>query len=1036
MGPSTILYTRMWTFLFLYILGINVCQADNSTQMLYAKLIIDKNAIENITRILKSFTDNNTVVEAPVMTTACTNGPGGKVCQCKPGHRWNDTFCQSNPKCCGDANCTLNSADAKCVLNTTVTITGSLKIAKANDYENCLKGIQTKEYISCRNNLTTQMKTVYSTLRGFDFLNITGFRLGSLYVDFIMSVASTVNSQTLINNSEAITRSLSASLDMETAGVVRLIMPNNMPIPYAATDQNITCIAEEDLGTTPQWSITNTNGEYDITNGTVSTVIILSPTESKIQLKEVTELWKGTYLCLYQQTKNCGNANLTCTINIEHKGSAVLDVALMPNIAVFTVPSFPRCKTEGDVLQVAAQCDINNSTEPYKVTWNGDGLKDYSTTSGDKTQIYTAQKIISCGVNNTNQATALCIFTNRLGQNKSASVPFNIIAAGEKFCPAEGDWGDTKLGFTSVLKCTNSAGLRTRKCNPSEKWEDEVSGCVNSDLYTVLQNAVISDIGLGSLDKNAETIFSNLNNVTQNSGRINTFANVNASVEVLTTMSNKLRTVDDATTTTNFLASSSNLLDESLENSWKTPNPQSNQTLAEKYLWTVEKLIAISNISNSSNPSNINIGTCSGKTCTNTVFDASVTVKSSGNGTVKTAGFKYLQDYLPNTTNASNINSIVVSTTTTEGGKENLQITIKFPLLTPRPRDVSLQCVSWNYNQSNWTAEGCVWGGASKPDECICNHLTSFAILMSRYPIEIPYMTEITYAGLSVSVVSLVISLLIELTVWSKVVKTNTLHLRHTAHVNISLCLLVADCCFLASSKPESISEIWCRISALLKHFCYLAMFFWMLSLSTTLLHQAVFLFHKVGKKTYLRFSLILGYVCPFLIVFITFLTNNAGAQGVYFSTKTCWLVYSGILKGTIYTFILPVGIIVFINLFAMVVVIMKLLDHKITEKSHEKEIQAAKTVLRSVILLTPIFGLPWIFGFATFSLDLTAGAVTLAVNYAFVLLNAFQGLLILLTTCLGDRMTREALRNSFRKKAPPTISESSTKLETTTKKS
>lgn len=59
----------------------------------------------------------------------------------------------------------------------------------------------------------------------------------------------------------------------------------------------------------------------------------------------------------------------------------------------------------------------------------------------------------------------------------------------------------------------------------------------------------ISDIGLGALDKNAETIFTNLNNVTQNSGRINTFANVNASVDVLSTMSNKLKVVDNVTTT-------------------------------------------------------------------------------------------------------------------------------------------------------------------------------------------------------------------------------------------------------------------------------------------------------------------------------------------------------------------------------------------------------------------------------------------------------------------------------------------------------
>lgn len=44
-------------------------QADNSTQMLYAKLIIDKSAIANITSILKNFTCNNTFVVAPVMTT-------------------------------------------------------------------------------------------------------------------------------------------------------------------------------------------------------------------------------------------------------------------------------------------------------------------------------------------------------------------------------------------------------------------------------------------------------------------------------------------------------------------------------------------------------------------------------------------------------------------------------------------------------------------------------------------------------------------------------------------------------------------------------------------------------------------------------------------------------------------------------------------------------------------------------------------------------------------------------------------------------
>ncbi|XP_039458930.1 adhesion G protein-coupled receptor F5-like isoform X1 [Oreochromis aureus] len=1031
MGPSTILYSRMWTFLFLYILGINFCQADNSTQMLYAKLIIDKSATENITSMLKSFTYNNTVVEAPVMTTVCTNGTGSKECGCKPGYRWNDTFCQSNLKCCGNANCTLDkSADAKCVSNTAVTITGSLTL-QGSKYVDCLKDITDPTYAECSDGLLTRMKKVYSTLRGFDFLDITRFRIGSVIADFKIIIASSIDSQALINNSIKIGQILSASLNMETSGLVNLEMPL-MPVPYGATNQVIRCTTKEDLKTDPQWRIINSKGQYDITTGTVSTVDMSSRTNSTVNLRNVTELWNGEYSCIYHQTGNCTTSG--CAVNIFNKASAQLDVALLPNIDVFTEPSFPHCKTENDILQAKAKCEINNSTEPYNVTC--DGKRQLATQSGN-ILVYTTSKIIRCD-DKTSEYTTVCTFTNRLGNVSNAKVLFNIIFAKDDYCAAEGDWEDTKANFTAVLKCTNSAGQRTRQCNLKGIWGKEESRCVNFNLYDILQNAKISGTGLGALDKNAESIFSDLTNATQNPLTINTFPNLKASVEVISTMSTILanHSVNDTTTSNHFLASSSNLLDKSLENSWNPQNTESNQNLAEKYLKSVEKLIEISNISNGSDQTNLHVQTCSEDECTNTVFNASVTVQSSGNGIVKTAGFKYLQDYLPNTTNTSNINSIVVSTTTTERGKENLQITIKFPLLTPRPRDVGLQCVSWNYNQSNWTAEGCSWGGASKPDECTCNHLTSFAILMSRYPIEIPYMTEITYAGLSASVVSLVISLLIELIVWSKVVKTNTLHLRHTAHVNISLCLLVADCCFLASSKPESISEIWCRISALLKHFCYLAMFFWMLSLSTTLLHQAVFLFHKVGKKTYLRFSLILGYVCPFLIVFITFLTNNGGAQDAYFSMKTCWLVYSGILKGTIYTFILPVGIIVFINLFAMLVVIMKLLDHRSREKSHEKEIQAAKTVLRSVILLTPIFGLPWIFGFATFILDLTAGAVTFAVNYAFVLLNAFQGLLILLTTCLGDRMTREALLDSFRKNAPPTISESSTKLESTTKKS
>lgn len=49
----------------------------------------------------------------------------------------------------------------------------------------------------------------------------------------------------------------------------------------------------------------------------------------------------------------------------------------------------------------------------------------------------------------------------------------------------------------------------------------------------------IVDIGLGSLDENAARVFLDLEKVTDKSKTINTFSNVNASVQVLLTLSEK-----------------------------------------------------------------------------------------------------------------------------------------------------------------------------------------------------------------------------------------------------------------------------------------------------------------------------------------------------------------------------------------------------------------------------------------------------------------------------------------------------------------
>ncbi|XP_054470259.1 adhesion G protein-coupled receptor F5 [Anoplopoma fimbria] len=1023
----------MWTLIILYILGLNTCQTtgeDNSTQMYYVKLIIEESAIGNITARLTPFVNRiDLKVDNLKMTTICQSVPSGTKCSCQMGFIWSDRVCQeSNKKCCGNKTCTFTNKPAPmCVSEETVFINGSITLNQV-EYYKCLEEKASVNFKQCNNDLLQKIKTVYSTMAGFDILTISKYRVGSVITDFNMTFAYNVKQQALIEKSKKLGNNLSASVDLETKGVVRLIMPKS---PVCYYDQpKVRCVLKEDLKTLPVWQLKRHGTVFEIFTGTESEVSTQT-LETRVTLKDISELWAGEYTCLYYQKSD--------SYTITHKASSVMDISLLPKIDITMTPAFPRCRGNSD-LRVRVKCGIESNNDTYDVKWISQ-----HTTAGEYIfllSIYAADIMVSCDPTKIPQLT--CTFKNRCNEERNGSAVVNVIYAGERFCPAEGEWEDTKAGFRALLKCTDTAGYRERNCKRISStqviWEPEVSTCVKQEVNDVRQKANIVDIGLGALDKNAANVFSLLQNVTRNSTTINTFANMNASVEVLVTMRQKIDTIHNKYAVDDFLESSSNMLEKSLNKSWITEEDK-NVSLAERYLDSMEHLIQMTNLTNASmkNQKNLEVAVskCTqGSKCHNTVFNNSVEIDSLDPGEVKTAGFKELENYLPNKDETYKPNSIIVSTTTESKQLDSIEVKIRFSLLTPRPPNVDIKCVSWDNYTRSWSQEGCKWKGVSDEGLCVCTHLSSFAILMSRHPVDIGGLTELTYVGLSISIISLILTIAIELIVWSAVVKTNTLYLRHTAHINICLCLLVADLCFLASFESKDVTETWSKIFVLLKHFCYLSMFFWMLCLSCMLLHQAIFLFHNVSRSTYLRISLVLGYVCPFLITIITFVCYNNGAEGEYYSKKTGWLLYVGLMKGSIHTFVIPVGIITIFNLFSMVLVITKLLNHpKTTERYNEKDKAAAVTVLRSVILLTPIFGLTWLLGFAVMLLDLTSGVIVSMVHYSFNLLNTFQGLFILLTTCLADKMTRDAVLKLLKKHAPASITDSTTKLDSTQKK-
>lgn len=283
------------------------------------------------------------------------------------------------------------------------------------------------------------------------------------------------------------------------------------------------------------------------------------------------------------------------------------------------------------------------------------------------------------------------------------------------------------------------------------------------------------------------------------------------------------------------------------------------------------------------------------------------------------------------------------------------------------------QCVFWNFSLFNglggWDSEGCeLIVNVNQTVTCNCNHLTSFSILMSPFSPNFPELAFITYIGVSISMASLVICLIIEGVIWRKIRKNNTSYLRHVSIVNIAFSLLIADIwfiigAFISDANGDNISA--CSTAAFFIHFFYLALFFWMLASALLLLYRMVSVFEGgLSKKGMLAIGFTIGYGVPLIIAVITIAVTAPKKQYTQ-ETGICWLRWTD--SKALLAFVIPALTIVVINLFILIVVLYKMLRRRaVRDAAQADEKHALVVVARSLAVLTPIFGLTWALGIGT----------------------------------------------------------------------
>ncbi|XP_077620961.1 adhesion G protein-coupled receptor F5 isoform X6 [Crocuta crocuta] len=755
--------------------------------------------------------------------------------------------------------------------------------------------------------------------------------------------------------------------------------------------------------------------------------------ESVLTVKTVTREWNGTYHCIFRY-KN--------SYSVATKDVIVYPLPLEPNIMVDPLEATIPCK--GSHL---FKCCIEED-EDYKVTFQMDSLSVLAEKEVNGKQVCYKYNFMASSVSWCPKKHDLfCHFTNAANNSvQSPSMKLNLVRGENIMCqdPIIGVGEPGKViqklcQFSNVPSSPGgpTGGIVTYKCVGSQ-WKVKKNGCISAPINNLLQLAKAL-IKSPYQDKKLPTYLKDLSISTGKvKHEVSSFpGSLGAIINILDLLST-VPTQVNSEMMTHVLSTVNTILSKPILSTWKAlQQQQTNQS--SQLLDSVERfsraLRPEDNTFLSINQTNVQMRSMVIKPGHPKAYKQSFVFADSdlwGNvaiencqlgslqedSSIVTVAFPTLKTILAQDVQGKNFaNSLVMTTTVSHNITMPFSVSMTFK--NTNPSGVIPRCVFWNFNLANhtggWDSSGCY---VNKFDEdsvsCICDHLTSFSILMSPdspYPgslLEI-LLNIISYIGLCFSILSLAACLIVEAVVWKSVTKNRTSYMRHICIVNIAASLLVADIWFIVAATIHDhyhpFNGTACVAATFFIHFFYLSVFFWMLTLGLMLFYRLVFILHDTSKSIQKAVAFSLGYGCPLVISVIT--VGATQPQEVYTRKNACWLNWED--TKALLAFVIPALIIVVVNMTITVVVISKILRPSIGDKPSKQERSSLFQISKSIVVLTPLLGLTWGFGLATVFQGSNA-----VFHIIFTLLNAFQGLFILLFGCLWDQKVQEVLLKKF----------------------
>ncbi|XP_028972386.2 adhesion G-protein coupled receptor G7 isoform X7 [Esox lucius] len=352
------------------------------------------------------------------------------------------------------------------------------------------------------------------------------------------------------------------------------------------------------------------------------------------------------------------------------------------------------------------------------------------------------------------------------------------------------------------------------------------------------------------------------------------------------------------------------------------------------------------------------------------------------------------------------------------GNMPGLDVEMSFkPTTVPNASFYDFACVSWNYTLNDWSTYGCSKVNHSKDGlQCLCNHTTNFAILMTfrRDFLYSESLNWITKLGCSMSVIGLGLTIIFQI-VTRKLRKT----LPTLLLVNLCTSLLISTLLFMLAvensnqqlEKPkikesntippsdmhtEPDTGPCTAVTALLQFFL-LGTFTW-----STLYATHIFLMVRnvlaFTPQHFTAYTMVIGWGLPAIVVALSLgISYRPDNPLGYRQEEFCWLAALDFYRNfdfkqpLFWGFLIPVACMLIVNTLMLMhfAVATSKTDPNLNSTRHDS---MTKKILRSFSLAV-VLSLSWILGYL---LLITHDKTTYTVlNIIFCILTTTQGLQI-----------------------------------------